>query len=324
MKIPVGEKVVILENGETGVIQYYDGNTAFIDVDGEIVQVHKNDIEAVEFFGKISKHETPKEIKPRLLSDDGIHLQFTSIKNFSGEIQRFDLFLMNNTDTDLLCEYQYYLDQTQQTVIRKEINKFTTLKLNEFKTDHLNDRPIFDFSFWPRNVQKEFEFHFQKALKLKAKNYFAILLTKEFIESGFFTLLILKDIPQVKTKMEIPELVHENDDLFYPKKSIKKENEVVIKASLPDFIDLHAENLVPGFRDMDATEILHHQLNHFKNFLEKAIRFNLHKIYAVHGIGKGVLKAEISKILQNFPEVESFNNDYNPRFGFGATEIFLD
>ncbi|MBK9557353.1 MAG: hypothetical protein IPO47_16320 [Bacteroidetes bacterium] len=52
MKIPVGTAVVILESGETGVIAYYDGNTAFIDVDGETVQAHAKDIEPVASFGK--------------------------------------------------------------------------------------------------------------------------------------------------------------------------------------------------------------------------------------------------------------------------------
>jgi dsDNA-specific endonuclease/ATPase MutS2 len=91
-----------------------------------------------------------------------------------------------------------------------------------------------------------------------------------------------------------------------------------------DFIDLHAENLLPGYQHMDANDILYRQISHFKNFLEKAIKYNLHKIYVVHGIGKGVLKAEIEKVLKKYPEVSSYNNDYHTRFGFGATEIFLD
>jgi len=93
---------------------------------------------------------------------------------------------------------------------------------------------------------------------------------------------------------------------------------------MPDFIDLHAENFLSGYQHMEANDILFRQISHFKNFLEKAIRYNLHKIYVVHGIGKGVLKTEIEKVLKKYPEVSSYNNDFHARFGFGATEIFLD
>ncbi len=328
MKIPEGEKVVILESGETGIIQYYDGSTAFVDVEGEIVQVHKNDIEKVSDFGGGGKKERGEEEKgedsvTNSPYEEGIHLQFLAIKNFHGEIQRFDLMLLNNTDVDLLVEYHFYLSQEKENTLRKEINKYSNIKLNEFKTDQLNDTPWFDFAFWPRNVQPEFQFHFTKEIKLKAKIFFAKIESEEFRMKGYFTIELLKDIPFAKPKAVkiIPK--KEKDDFFATKKAVSKENEVITKSELPDFIDLHAENLVPGYRNLESGEILRYQLNHCKNFLEKAIRYNLHKIYVVHGIGKGVLKQEVEKILKQYPEIDSYNNDYNPRFGFGATEIFL-
>jgi hypothetical protein len=30
------------------------------------------------------------------------------------------------------------------------------------------------------------------------------------------------------------------------------------------------------------------------------------------------------EVLKKYPEISSYNNDYHSRFGFGATEIFLD
>lgn len=51
------------------------------------------------------------------------------------------IFLLNNTETDLLVEYHFYLNQDKENTIRKEINSYANLKLNEFKTDQLNDTP---------------------------------------------------------------------------------------------------------------------------------------------------------------------------------------
>ncbi len=74
MKIPEGEKVVILESGETGIILYYDGSTAFVDVEGEIVQVHKNDIERVSDFGGAGKERGEKEKGEDSVSNSPLYL----------------------------------------------------------------------------------------------------------------------------------------------------------------------------------------------------------------------------------------------------------
>ena len=72
MKIPVGTAVVILESGETGVIAWYDGSTAFIDVDvytGE--DYATNDIQAVKDWIELA-HEHEKAQFFRVFSPDMI------------------------------------------------------------------------------------------------------------------------------------------------------------------------------------------------------------------------------------------------------------
>jgi dsDNA-specific endonuclease/ATPase MutS2 len=43
----------------------------------------------------------------------------------------------------------------------------------------------------------------------------------------------------------------------------------------------------------------------------------------IHGVGSGKLKDEIHELLKVKKEVKSFFNKYDPRFGYGATEIFF-
>jgi dsDNA-specific endonuclease/ATPase MutS2 len=43
----------------------------------------------------------------------------------------------------------------------------------------------------------------------------------------------------------------------------------------------------------------------------------------IHGIGSGKLKDEIHEILKYRKDVKSFVNQYDPRFGYGATEVFF-
>jgi dsDNA-specific endonuclease/ATPase MutS2 len=44
---------------------------------------------------------------------------------------------------------------------------------------------------------------------------------------------------------------------------------------------------------------------------------------AIHGIGTGRLKEEIHEILKYRRDVKIFHNQYDPRFGYGATEIYF-
>ncbi len=46
-------------------------------------------------------------------------------------------------------------------------------------------------------------------------------------------------------------------------------------------------------------------------------------LIVIHGVGKGRLKDEIHEILKTKKEVKSFINQYDPRFGYGATEIIF-
>jgi DNA-nicking Smr family endonuclease len=323
MKIPVGTAVVILESGETGVIAYYDGNTAFIDVDGDAVQAHAKDIEPVASFGKAPVKTTTTDTPKQFDSiEEGLLIQFAAVRNMAGELTRFDLSLVNNTPSHILFEYQFHVFDASPITIRKELNSAGTIKLHEFKTDQLNDAPLFIVNCWLKTAEGGTKPAVTKEIKLKAKQYFAKIDSPEFKKQDKFVLEVTKEIePKIK---KTPLVTKDNDDFFFEKKKIPAQHELIIKAEMPDFIDLHAENLLPGYQHMDANDILYRQISHFKNFLEKAIKYNLHKIYVVHGIGKGVLKSEIEKVLKKYPEVSSYNNDYHVRFGFGATEIFLD
>jgi len=323
MKIPVGTRVVILESGETGVIAWYDGNTAFVDVDGETIQAHAKDIEPVSSFGKAPAKSENTE-KPKLLDaiEEGLLIQFNAVRSMAGELKRFDLILINNTATHILFEYQFHLFDASPITIRKELNSAATIKLHEFKADQLNDAPLFIVNCWLKTAEGATKPAVTKEIKFKAKQYFAKIETPEFKRTDRFVIEVTKEIePKVKKE---PMVAVEKDEFFAEKKKVPAQHELIIKAEMPDFIDLHAENLLPGYGNMDPSDILHRQITHFKNFLDKAIKYNLHKIYVVHGIGKGVLKAEIEKVLKKYPEVSNYNNDYHARFGFGATEIFLD
>ena len=88
-------------------------------------------------------------------------------------------------------------------------------------------------------------------------------------------------------------------------------------------IDLHIENLPSRKGKMSSSEKLQLQLNHFEQYMDKAIRLGVPRIYVIHGIGKGKLKNMIASRLIQMPEVKTFKNEYHPRYGWGATEVIF-
>lgn len=88
-------------------------------------------------------------------------------------------------------------------------------------------------------------------------------------------------------------------------------------------IDLHIEELIDTHRGMSNSQILSVQMANFNRELNVAIRQGSKKLVAIHGVGEGVLRAEIRKeIHYNYPEFQTHDANYN-KYGYGATEILL-
>jgi dsDNA-specific endonuclease/ATPase MutS2 len=105
-----------------------------------------------------------------------------------------------------------------------------------------------------------------------------------------------------------------------PRSFVKvKKNKNEIPA--PEF-DLHIEKLVPNFRGMSNYDILTLQTDTAKRHLEFAIRNRIPKIVFIHGVGEGVLKAELDFLLGRYEQVFFQEANYQ-KYGQGATEVFI-
>lgn len=325
MQIPVGTEVVILESGITGVLDHYDGSTAFILAGGEMHQIHKKDMAPIADFGKTvsPKDHDLQNSRTDNNRHDGLVISWNAVQNLSGEIQHFEVFFHNGMPSAVLLEYHFWLNEEQHTAVRKNIPSGTHECLHMIRPDQMNDRPVADVKCWKKRHDQLNALIADTEIRIRVKQYVVRLQSSEFKQSGIllFDIPLLKPSPSDKDKMVI-ETVQERD--IWKQDIIPVQHEVIQKATMSDTIDLHADKLLPNVRNMEPGEILHFQIRAFRQFLEKAIRLRMHRIYAIHGLGTGKLRQEIETALEDYPEVSSFNNDYNPRFGFGATEITLD
>lgn len=85
-------------------------------------------------------------------------------------------------------------------------------------------------------------------------------------------------------------------------------------------IDLHMETISERHSNMTNTQILNQQMGVFKAFYKKARAKQIRKIIVIHGVGEGVLKAEVRLYLQGQEGVEFFDASYM-EYGKGATQV---
>ena len=105
------------------------------------------------------------------------------------------------------------------------------------------------------------------------------------------------------------------------KRSFVKEK----KSRKDDFvreIDLHIEKLVPNKRGMSNYDILTLQTETAKRQLEVAIRNRMPKVVFIHGVGEGILKAELDFLFGRFEGITFQDADYQ-KYGLGATEVYI-
>jgi hypothetical protein len=94
----------------------------------------------------------------------------------------------------------------------------------------------------------------------------------------------------------------------------------------PHEVDLHIEQLVGPDKDtsrMSNSEILRIQLAAFEDNLDRALATNMHQIVFIHGVGSGVLRQEIHKLLSRNKDIKFYEEAQKEKFGYGATLVRL-
>ena len=135
-------------------------------------------------------------------------------------------------------------------------------------------------------------------------------------DDGFEMNISINDLVKVEAGTDkatsYGEIGDSEDKISKSLKSKKQEkSQTILK------VDLHIELLTDNFQYMDNFEIVQIQLDLCQEKIEKALNSNYQKIIIVHGIGTGVLKTEIHKLLQNYKLRYYLSKDG------GATEVMM-
>ncbi|MEO6758418.1 MAG: Smr/MutS family protein [Saprospiraceae bacterium] len=347
MLFAVGTKVRFRYTGETGII------TAMLD--DAMLQVRLDSDRSLEIpafeedlqrnteaepvapgarfvAGKVEKKpEAPprREIKAQyvILKPKGIQLVFEPMPGRDDSVSRYKTWLINDTSQEFLIEFDLFTPDKDLITVDAKLGGGVALELGDFLSDDLNEAPE-AFLRIQRITTEGTDEALEKKLRIRAKQFFNNLQTVPILNLLAHPFLLFDSF---EPKQE------ESDDLkSYTKQNLQKARPDAGSNSRPfsafnveEFanflpeVDLHIQNISKGYARLDKSEIVRLQLLHFQNFLEKAIRLGVPRIYVIHGVGEGKLRDAIADRLRQHPDVLKFKNEYHVKYGYGATEVIL-
>lgn len=341
MKYQIGDEIIILLTSEEGkVVDIISEEMVMIEVRGVRFPAYMNQID-FPYFYRFSKKQNntepkketkifidniPKE-KPqpnKIKVEDGVWLSFIpkfTLDEFNDEVvEKLKIYLINKTKMEYKFKYILKLNSTETFAFENEISAFHDFYIHDIAFENINDSPAFFVDFSLSKPDKLKADHFETTLKLKPKQFFKkIELLKENNESNI-AYKLFDNYPERYFEEEHFSLDKLKNSGFKIYEASKSKEHIPSARSI---IDLHIEKLSNDWHHLSNLEILSIQLKEFEKWFNIAIANNQPSLIIIHGVGKGKLKEEVHELLKTKKEVKSFINQYDSRFGYGATEIFF-
>lgn len=337
MKYQIGDKVLILHsNEEADVIDIINDKMLLVDVGGVQFPVYMDQVDFPYFKRFTEKQLFPAKKEKQYVDDvrkekpaaetkiaDGVWLTFLPIMvndEFGDEIvDQLKLHLVNRTEAAYSFIYKQHFFGKPDFELKNTINPFEDFYLHDIVFADLNDSPSFDFEFSLIEPVKGKADHFETSVRLKPKQLFAKIKELQENNKATFSQRLFENYPDkiIEHTIEMGDGAKQKGRIYDAGKARQH------MEPARSVIDLHIEKLTDDWQHMSNYEILTMQLKAFEKYYQLAVVHHQSSLIVIHGIGEGKLRNELHELLKSKKEVKSFTNQYHPRYGYGATEIYF-
>jgi hypothetical protein len=337
MKYEVGDDIVVVHSNDEGkVVEIINDKMVLIEVKGVKFPAYMDQID-FPYFKRFTQNKiVADKKKPKVFVDqvqkekrrdelkvaDGVWL--TLFPKFETDVfgddlvELFKVYLINRTEVGYEFNYKCNFFGRADFEITSEVHPFKDFYLHDVKFEDLNDNPSFDFEFSLLKAEKNKADFCEAHFKIKPKQLFQKI--EELKE---------KNLPSLNHRLleRYPDKPYEDPGLDMSKltaKGFKVYDAGKARQHLEpsrSLVDLHIEKITDDWKNLNNFEILTIQLKEFEKWYDLAVAHRSPNFIIIHGIGKGRLKEEIHDILKTKKEVKNIIHQYDPRFGYGATEI---
>lgn len=339
MKYQVGDEILVLLSNEEGrVIEIINDKMVLIEVRGVKFPAYMDQIDfpyfkrftekklfpAAKPAPKLYIDNIPKE-KPQpntIKVENGVWLSFIprfELDEFNDDVvDQLKIHLVNNTSQAYKFNYIQQFNGVTHFELQNEIQPYHDFYIHDIEFAAVNDSPAFFVDFSLNPPQKKKVSHFETSLKLKPKQVFQKIEVLKENNDPAFSYLLLEKYPDQEAE-------------FFPMDSLIAKGYKVYDASrsrehLPPartVIDLHIEKLTNSYPSMSNFEMLTLQLHELEKWVDIAVAHHQYELTVIHGVGSGKLREEIHEYLKTRREVKHFINQYDSRFGYGATQVYF-
>jgi len=343
MKFEVGDKVLVLHsNEEAEVVELINDKMVMVEIRGVKFPAYIDQLD-FPYFKRFTEKKNPVQPKPKTyidqipaekkdrkkqgeenLPEGRCSVRFLPVMDtdeFGDEVvETLKIYLVNQTRQPLKFQYKIFYNGKPDFTLDNELAAGKEFYLHDIAFASLNDSPVFSFDFTLARPDKSKAPHLERNLKLKARQVFQRIEELQKKGDASFAYPLFDRYPDKLPEEEIPA----------PGSALKNGIRIYEagkhRQHLPPpkyEVDLHIEKLEPDWQRLSNLEILTIQLREFEKWLDLAVAHHQHNLIVIHGVGTGKLKDEIHQILNSRREIKSYINQYDPRYGYGATEIFL-
>ncbi|MDR2910306.1 MAG: DUF2027 domain-containing protein [Bacteroidales bacterium] len=342
--IKVGDKVKFLNDVGGGTVTGFVNKTT-VNVEGtdnfvipypisqlvnisETERIVKNEIPKpeVEHIKQATQLTYGKDEWVKLAGKDSPDFYFCFVPNdaknpLSGKI---GLWLVNDSNFLVLYYYSHYKDEKFRLAKFGLVQPNSKSGLESIDQSDLTDLPDFVFRlFYFAEEEKKLHPEVVKKFKINPTKFYK---EKSFQPNTFFNknAMLLHITPNLQS-VELDKLTDEDLQKIIHSKEVVSEPKIQERTRPVDIVevDLHIQELIDNTAGLSNKEMLCIQLEKVESEMRSAIKTNVKRIVFIHGLGQGVLKQEVVKLLRSkFPKYY-FQDASFKEYGYGATMVIL-
>lgn len=337
MKFQIGDIVLILHSNEEGeVVDIINDNMVMLDVGGVQFPAYTDQIDFPYFKRFSEKKLFPEKKEKKYIDDlkkerptaekrivDGAWLTFLPVidtDEFGDDVvEELKVHLVNRTEIPYNFDYKLAFFGKPEFEFKSTIHPFEDFYLHDVPFEDLNDNPFFEFEFSLTEPDRKKAEICTASLKLKPKQVFTKIEEIRSRNEASFSYRLFDIYPD-----KVKEEKFDVGTLYSKNKSYDASKARQHMEPPRSVVDLHIEKITDSWQHLGNLQIVAIQLRTFEKYYDLAIAHLQPSLIVIHGVGSGRLRDEIHELLKSRREVKTFVNQYDPRFGYGATEIFFE
>lgn len=330
MKFSIGDNIVLKRTGEEGhVIAVINEQMYEVEVNGTTFPVYKDDIDHpyLKWFTekrKVKKGSLPEQLpveserfkKPRLAR--GIYLSFVpvfKVEEMEDVVDYIKVHLLNELPVSIKFAYDVRLAHSSEFKHEGSLHEFGSVYLHNVSFEDMNEQPRFHWQL--TNLSNRDMAAAEGILRIRPAKLFEHVTNVLQKGEPTFSYLLIDDFKPKPKPEKIEKFEPQAKPNYINTKTLSN-----LEAPLYE-LDLHIEKLVNDVTGLNNADMLKIQLDTLKRNLHLAIVHKQERMVIIHGLGKGVLRDEVHKILKRTPQVRLFTNEWQGQYGFGATEVYF-